>query len=75
MFSFKRNRVKWLSAALIVLVGALVSGNLTANELGFFSQTSGGLFSGMDQGLEPMLWVLGSALLGMIGLKRFDALK
>lgn len=75
MFSFKWNRAKWLSAALIVLVSALVSGNLTANELGFFSNTSSSLLPAMDKGLEPMLWVLGSALLGMIGLKRFDALK
>lgn len=74
MQAIRSRRLKWLVAALIVLLGALVSGNLTANEAGF-SNDSGSMFRGVTLSLEPMLWILGSALMGMIGWRRFGDLK
>ncbi|HGG61226.1 MAG TPA: hypothetical protein ENK26_15150 [Gammaproteobacteria bacterium] len=67
---FTNTRTKWLSLALLILIGASVSGSLTAGETGFFYFPPAGN-SPFFISMEPLLWLLGCALLGMVGMKRF----
>jgi hypothetical protein len=69
---FSSTRAKWLSIVLLILIGASISGSLFANESHFFHIKSQADSFAYFISLETSLWILGSALLGLAGIRRFN---
>lgn len=69
---FSSTRAKWLSIILLILIGASISGSLFANESYFFHFKPQADAFAFFISIETSLWMMGSALLGLAGVRRFS---